>query len=354
MIQIEYVWLDGKKTVRSKTKVMGRNENWSECYMPTDPEDIPDWNYDGSSTYQAFTESSEVFLYPVKVYPNPFVRSGSGCIVLCKTSDPLCSVTIAEEIFREKPDDRPMFGLEQEFFIIDQGTGKPLGWPINGEPKAQGDYYCSVGAGCAFGRDYIDECMERLIEMKIPVTGMNYEVAPGQAEFQVCDVGLDGAHALIMLRYVLARVGERYNYSIEYDPKPIQGNWNGSGCHVNFSTEAMRNEGGYEIIKGCMDYLERSHRDDLKLYGKNNEKRLTGKHETSSMDQFSWGVANRATSVRVPTQTEKENKGYFEDRRPASNIDPYLVCSNLYKVCCLDHESLANDPQVQEIIKRYN
>ena len=331
-MQIEYVWLDGKNTVRSKTKVI------HDSYKGIDLSDIPVWNYDGSSTYQAFTESSEVFLYPVKLYRSPFIKEGKGYIVLCKTSDPSCSVTVAEDIFNKNPDDLPMFGLEQEFFIIDHNTGKPLGWPINGEPKAQGDYYCSVGTGDAFGRDYLDECMEKLIEMEIRVTGMNYEVAPGQAEFQVCDIGIEAAHALIMLRYVLARVGERYNYSIEYDPKPISGNWNGSGCHVNFSTKSMREEGGYEIIKNCMELLSISHCDDLKLYGKNNEKRLTGLHETSSMEKFTWGVANRAASVRIPTQTAKEGKGYFEDRRPASNIDPYIVCSNLYKVCCLNYQ----------------
>lgn len=346
MIQLEYVWLDGKNTIRSKTKVIQNVNNISLT-------DVSIWNYDGSSTYQAFTESSEVNLYPVKIYPNPFIRNGEGYMVLCKTSDPLCSISVAENIFDQSNKDQPMFGLEQEFFIIDNHTGKPLGWPINGTPKAQGDYYCSVGAGCAFGRNYIDECMEMLVQMEVPVTGMNYEVAPGQAEFQVCAIGLDASHAMVMLRYVLARVGEKYNYSINYDPKPLEGNWNGSGCHVNFSTETMRSEGGYEKIKTCMEYLSETHVNDLKLYGTDNEKRLTGKHETSSMEEFSYGVANRATSVRIPTSTEKDNKGYFEDRRPASNIDPYLVTANLYKVCCLDHKSLYHDPTVKQIINKY-
>ncbi len=343
-MQLEYVWLDGKNTIRSKTKVIR--------YPGPDIQlsDVPIWNYDGSSTYQAFTESSEVFLYPMKLYKNPFVRN--GYIVLCKTSDPLCSVSIAESIFNQATDS-PMFGLEQEFFIIDNQTGRPLGWPINGEPRPQGDYYCSVGSNCAFGRNYLDECMEKLLEMEIAITGMNYEVAPGQAEFQVCDIGIDACHGMIMLRYVLARVGEKYNYSIEYDPKPIQGNWNGSGCHVNFSTSHMRADNGYDIIKQCMVHLADNHVNDLKLYGKNNEKRLTGKHETSSMDNFSYGVANRARSVRIPTLTHDENKGYFEDRRPASNIDPYLVCSNLYKVCCLDNISLSENHLVQKMVARH-
>lgn len=326
MLQIEYVWLDGKNSIRSKTKIIRYDEGVPNL------SDIPDWNYDGSSTYQAFTEVSEIILYPIQIYPNPFVRNGKGYIVLCKTSDPECSVTKAQEIFNNN-NDKPLFGLEQEFFIIDTRTGNPLGWPINGEPKAQGDYYCSVGSNVAYGRDYLDECMERLLDIGINITGMNYEVAPGQAEFQVCDYGIEASNGLIILRYVLARVGERYKYAINYNPKPIEGNWNGSGCHVNFSTTPMREEGGIDIIYECMEKLSLSHSDDIKLYGIGNEKRLTGIHETSSMESFSYGVANRAASVRIPTQTLNDGYGYFEDRRPGANIDPYVVTSNLYKIC---------------------
>ena len=57
--------------------------------------------------------------------------------------------------------------------------------------------------------------------------------------------------------------------------------------------------------------------------------RLTGHHETSSMDVFSWGVGTRHTSVRIPNSVVKDGKGYFEDRRPASNCDPYLVSDRM-------------------------
>lgn len=347
MMQIEYVWLDGKNTLRSKTKVMK-----SDAYLSLD--DVPVWNYDGSSTYQAFTEKSEVMLYPMKLYPNPFLDEGEGFIILCKTSYDLCSMSIAEKIFTTDNVQRdvPMFGLEQEFFIMDTDTNRPAGWPMHGNPEPQGDYYCSVGAKNAFGRDYLDECLTLLIEMGINVTGMNFEVAPGQAEFQVCEIGIDAAHALTMVRYILERLGEKHGYYPNYEPKPIKGDWNGSGCHVNFSTQAMRENGGYELIKECMTYLENNHSQDIKLYGKGNEYRLTGKHETSGMDKFTYGVANRGASVRIPTQTEKEGRGYFEDRRPAANIDPYLVTANLYKVCCLDHTSLYEDETVKQILQK--
>lgn len=75
-----------------------------------------------------------------------------------------------------------------------------------------------------------------------------------------------------------------------------------------------------------MDKFEAKHTLHMELYGQGNQSRMTGIHETSSFDTFSWGVGNRTASFRIPTQTKHDNgKGYIEDRRPASNIDPYLV-----------------------------
>ncbi|GKB82061.1 glutamine synthetase [Tanacetum coccineum] len=77
--------------------------------------------------------------------------------------------------------------------------------------------------------------------------------------------------------------------------------WNGVGAHTNYNTKFMREEGGYEIIK------------------------LTSRHETADINTFKWGVANRGASIRVGRDTEKDGKGYFKDRRPAPNMDPYVV-----------------------------
>ena len=81
--------------------------------------------------------------------------------------------------------------------------------------------------------------------------------------------------------------------------------------------------------------LEENHELHMENYGTDNHLRMTGKHETASYDKFTFGVANRGASVRIPTETKKNGKGYFEDRRPASNMDPYIVTSLLAQTILL-------------------
>jgi len=191
----------------------------------------------------------------------------------------------------------------------------------------QGDYYCGSGANNAIGRDCVESAFKRCILAGIHVTGMNAEVAPSQWEIQVCAKGIAAADQLIMTRYILNRTAEMYGLWVNYEPKPMKGNWNGSGCHVNFSTKKMRSDGGYSSIFEAVKKLEKDHEKHMKHYGKGNEERMTGEHETSSMETFSYGVADRGASIRIPNDTKRLGKGYFEDRRPASNMDPYLVTS---------------------------
>jgi glutamine synthetase len=91
----------------------------------------------------------------------------------------------------------------------------------------------------------------------------------------------------------------------------------------------------YGKIIAAVEKLSANHMAHIEAYGKGNERRLTGAHETAPINKFSYGVANRGCSVRIPRDTEAQKYGYFEDRRPASNMDPYIVTKMVVQTCCL-------------------
>ena len=128
-----------------------------------------------------------------------------------------------------------------------------------------------------------------------------------------------------MARFLLHRVAEEFGVVITFAPKPIPGDWNGAGLHTNVSTKEMRLDGGLKAIEAVMGKLEKRHVEHIAVYGEGNAERMTGQHETASMDKFNWGIADRGASVRIPRQCAAAGKGYFEDRRPASNADPYQI-----------------------------
>lgn len=268
-------------------------------------------------------------------------------MVLCDTykpdGTPLDTNTryAAEKIFSSKLEEEPWFGLEQEYFMINNKTNKPLGFPENDEnPPPQGQYYCSVGSKNAFGREIAEEHLRCCIIAGIKIAGINAEVAPGQWEYQIgpC-VGIEQGDHHWMSRFILERVSEKYNVSINYDAKPLVGDWNGSGCHTNYSTKLMReglgDKTGLDYINMAIEKLSLKHADHMKVYGTGNELRMTGKHETACFDKFSDGVASRGRSIRRGNATVQNKKGYFEDRRPSSNCDPYLVTSKIFETTCL-------------------
>ena len=136
-----------------------------------------------------------------------------------------------------------------------------------------------------------------------------------------------------MARYLMLRLTEKYGIDIEFHCKPLgDTDWNGSGMHANFSTEYMRTVGGKEYFEAMMKAFEKNLMDHIAVYGPDNDKRLTGKHETAPWNKFSYGVADRGASIRVPHSFVNNGyKGYLEDRRPNSQGDPYQIASQILK-----------------------
>jgi glutamine synthetase len=162
---------------------------------------------------------------------------------------------------------------------------------------------------------------------------------PGQLEFQVgpCK-GIDIGDHLWMARYLLGRVAEDFKISVSYDPKMFK-HFAGSGGHLNFSTKSLREKGGLELLKSYMEKLSKKHTMHLELYG-DNSKRLSGEFETSKKDTFTWGFGDRGASVRIPTVSiQNDYKTYIEDRRPASDIDPYVVGALMIDTLVIDGPS---------------
>ena len=330
MIKAEYIWVDGTeptKKLRSKTKVLAAGTT-----------EFPAWSFDGSSTSQADGHSSDCLLQPVFDCPDP-IRGAPHRLVLCEvlsadgTPHPSNERARLREMVDRFADHEPWFGIEQEYTMLQRG--RPLGWPEGGYPAPQGPFYCGVGADEVFGREIVEEHLEACIEAGLMIYGINAEVMPGQWEFQIgTGTPVEVADHLQIARWLLFRIGEDYDVSMTLDPKPVRGDWNGAGAHTNFSTKATRAEGGLKVIEAAM--VKMKERADLHIahYGYGIEQRLTGRHETCDYRTFKWGVSDRGASVRLPPATISEGRGYFEDRRPCANVDPYVVTRLLIETVC--------------------
>ena len=326
--KLEYIWLDGYKptqSLRGKTKIV---EDFSGKL-----EDCEVWSFDGSSTEQAEGGSSDCLLKPVYVCKDPG-RTGESWIVMCEVlnADGTPHASNGRATIND-PDDDFWFGFEQEYVLIDIETDKPVGFPQGGYPGPQGPYYCSVGAANAVARDMIEEHMDICLEAGLNVEGINAEVMMGQWEYQIFAKGAAAAGDQIWIsRYLLERTGEKYGIKIDYHCKPVKGDWNGSGMHANFSNTTLRTCGSKEVYETICEAFRPRVKEHIDVYGADNEQRLTGLHETQRIDEFSFGVSDRGASIRIPIATvEKGYKGWLEDRRPASNADPYKVASEIIK-----------------------
>ena len=314
---LEYIWLDGyqpEPSLRSKIKV-------------TKDETPPSWSFDGSSTQQAEGGSSDCILLPVQTYDGPLFADS---LIMCEVQngDHETHISNMRAAAAKIVTDEWWFGFEQEYFFTDE-KGEPLGWE-NGTPRPQGDYYCGVGASNVEGREISELHLEACLEAGIELTGTNAEVALGQWEYQCFGKGIKAADDLWVSRYLLYKIAEDFGVGVNIHPKPKTGDWNGSGMHTNFSNDEMRTKGSESLYTSLCEKLGKVHDDAIDAYGSDNDKRLTGLHETQSIDKFSYGISDRGASIRIPIHTVEHNwNGYLEDRRPASNADPYRIINHI-------------------------
>ncbi|HLD40191.1 MAG TPA: glutamine synthetase [Candidatus Nanoarchaeia archaeon] len=355
----EYIWLDGINKQKGKLWQEPRSKaqvfNVDMSSLKPQLNDMPIWGFDGSSTEQAEGHFSDCVLAPVRVYSNP----------LRPSSDPkTLSVMVLSEVYlppkngaeiiephpsntranlvnlveKYQAKEQFWFGLEQEytFMRVDEKDPsritRPLGFPKGkGFPVEQGKYYCGSGADKILGRQIVEEHLQACLEANVLIAGINAEVMPGQWEYQIGNGTSESdplrvADDLIVARYLMDRIAEKHGVVASLEPKPHP-KWNGAGAHTNFSNVAMRLSDACfpEILRK----LEKHHTEHIAVYGPGIEKRLTGLHETSSCDKFSYGVSDRGASVRIPWQVAVKGKGYMEDRRPCANMDPYVVEAKL-------------------------
>ena len=322
--RIEYIWLDGSlplPQVRGKTRYVDLDKNSV----------IPDWNFDGGSTNQGDVANSDRCLTCVRAYKDPF--NENGVLALCEVTyhggppHESNTRTHLSELVDGVAESDVWVGFEQEVTFINPADREPLGLLLS--PSEQGPYYCGVGSLNNIGRVVMDEFEMRCKRAGVSLEGINAEVMPGQWEFQTPPQGpLKSADDVWVARYILERVSESKPIIISYDPKPHY-KFNGAGCHTNISTVFTRECFDIDEQEKMMVALEIDHLEHLKVCGEGVERRLTGDHETSDYKTFYWGVGDRGASVRIPQRVAMEKAGYFEDRRPSANIDPYRVLYSL-------------------------
>jgi len=340
-VLVTYIWIDGTGiNLRSKARTIETE--------PLTPKDVPVWTFDGSSCGQTPPGTgvfkSDLYLIPVAMFRDPFF-GGTAKLVMCEVYNPdkkpnatnfraSCAATMLKA-----RDLHPWFGFEQEYTMLD-GDGHPLGWPKNGFPPPQGAYYCGTGANRVVARDIVDGHYRACLFAGVKVAGTNAEVMPAQWEFQVgpCE-GIEMGDHLWVARWILFRLCENSGIVVTLSPKPIPGDWAGSGCHANFSTAPMREIGGMKFIDEAIEHLSKYQAEHIKVYdpsgGLENAKRLTGKNETAKITEFKSGTGDRSGSVRIPQHVADAGKGYLEDRRPSSDCDPYKVTEMLVCTCIL-------------------
>jgi glutamine synthetase len=348
--KLEYIWLDGYEPVpnlRSKTKV-------EEFDGFPSLDELPVWGFDGSSTRQAEGSNSDCLLQPVALFPDP--ARTNGALVMCEVLLPDGSPHPSNSRAGIPDDPGTWFGFEQEYFLYKDGV--PLGFPKDGFPPPQGEYYTGVGYKNVgdVARQIVDEHIDLCLAAQIELEGVNAEVAKGQWEFQIFGKGSHrAADEVWIARYLLLRHCEKYGVDVNWHCKPlgVENDWNGSGMHTNFSTEYMREVGGREYFEALMDAFDGAKAEHIAVYGPDNHLRLTGLHETAAIDEFSYGVADRGASIRVPHSfVNNDYRGYLEDRRPNSMGDPYKIAGRVLQTIqsVPTADAVTEQPQLAEAV----
>ena len=284
---LEYVWIDGYGNLRSKYRTA------YPCFDSMgDAVCAHNWNYDDGGG-GAFSE--EIVLVPVAHFSNPFFEPGRAFFILCDTyrADGIPTDTNfrchALTAFSKglDPDLRPWFRIKQD---------------------------CAVGVGVGVGtlRKLAEKHYEYCLQAGLQIGGINADVAPNRWEFRIGPCcGLDAGDELWVARYILHKLGQEFGVCISFKPEVVS-----TKLNTTFSTEETR-----EKIKGG---LKRIYKYIDRLSKKN----------IHNDPEFALGAAT--TEIRIPTSVLKAGCGYFEDRRPPSDDDPYRVIAAIFITACFD------------------
>ena len=323
--KLEYIWLDGYQPVPN---LRGKTQIKEFANFPT-LEELPLWGFDGSSTQQAEGNSSDCVLKPVAVYPDSTRKN--GVLVMCevmmpdgKTPHPSNSrATILD-------DPGAWFGFEQEYFLYKDG--RPLGFPTDGYPAPQGPYYTGVGYKNVgdVARKIVEEHLDLCLDAGINHEGINAEVAKGQWEFQIFGKGSKKRRRRDVDGPLPPAAPARSTASTSSTTASRWARPTGTApaCTPTSRPSTCAKSAARTTSRSSWRPSTNARNEHIAVYGPDNHLRLTGLHETQSIDKFNYGVANRGASIRIPHSFVNNGyKGYLEDRRPNSQGDPYKIAS---------------------------